>query len=321
MPMIFPWNVDNGGKGNVANSEQEKIQFAIGVFVLINVVVAVSISSLLTDLGIPLILGYSIQVILISIVAVFVLRFVVFKEDERMQEYESGESFVKYYKLRKDAEESYDVKDRKILAYEYENGTCVFIMELKYGSNDTTKERNTKEVLEQIYRTVASHKLELRTIIMPEDFLAGIEARDMMNLTRRARGRKVGSYNLQIVNDVLENTKESNLECLYIMVKTTAIYQKYELDSVLNFIISLFTERRTCFREVNFLDKKKFVDFMRRFYGVEAIDLSMIKAVESDTDTLKKYQEMVSLYQINSEEGKSYTRALPETKKTNVKKL
>lgn len=318
--MIFPWNVDQGNKGGNKSSTGEKIQFGVGIFVVVNIIIAVFMSSFLTGIGIPVWVGILIQLFIVSIIAIFFLRFFVLKEDERMQEYNSGESFVKYYKFRKDSVEEYTSYGRKVLAYEYDNGTCTFIMEMKYGSNDKKKEKNTRDVLEQILKVIYSNRLEVRTIVMPEDFLAGQEAKRMMEVVNKAKGTKIGKYNLKLVDGVLEHTKDSNLESLYIMVKTTAIYQKYELDTVLNSILSLILSSSTCFREVNFLDKDGLVHLMKRFYGVEAIDLSMVKAVESSENTVALYQEMVSLYQINSVEGKSFTKPLPE-KKTNAIKM
>lgn len=317
--MIFPWNVDEGNKGAQKSSAAEKVQFGVGIFVIVNVLVALFMNQILSTVGIPFWFGLLVQFLLISVVGIFVLRFFVFKEDEKMQEYNSGESFVRYYKFRKDSTEEYTTYGRKVLAYEYDNGTCTFVMELKYGSNDKRKENNTKEVLEAILRTVSANKMEIRTIVMPEDFLAGQEARRMMEVVGKAKGTKVGKYNLKLVDGVLEHTRESNLESLYIMVKTTAIYQKYELDTVLNAILSLLMASTTCFREVNFLDKDGLTALMRNFYGVEAIDLSMVKAVESSEDTMALYQDMVTLYQVNSTEGKSFTRPLPEKRTSAIK--
>lgn len=321
---MFPWNVDTsnkgGGSGGIGSST-ERLQFGIGLFVLVNVIIAFNLASVMITLGIPLWLGYLAQFIIVGCIGVFVLRFVILNENEQIREYESGESFIKYYKFRKGAHEEYEINNKKIFAYEYDNGTCAFVMQLKYGANDERRMRATEEALKRLYSTIASNRLELRLLILPEDFLAGNEAKWLMDSTSKSRGTKRGKFNLKLVNTALEVSKESNLECLYIMVRTTAIYQKYELDSILRTCMNIFSSGYTCFREINFLEEDGINRLLRDFYGVEVIDLSAVKAVESTMETISAYQELVQIYRISSAEGKSFTRGKDGSRKTNVKEI
>jgi hypothetical protein len=49
-------------------------------------------------------------------------------------------------------------------------------------------------------------------------------------------------------------------------------------------------EYQTCFRLFGFLEKDEFVEFMKYYYGLEAIDLAMMKVSATTVDSIQIYQ-------------------------------
>ena len=70
---------------------------------------------------------------------VLVFRFLIFDENAKIREVRGfeGDSITKYVKIRKDLDHKIDLKDRKVHAMEFDNGSMAFVVEFKFGYSYT----------------------------------------------------------------------------------------------------------------------------------------------------------------------------------------
>lgn len=125
------------------------------------------------------------------------------------------------------------------------------------------------------------------------DKVSGIEnkklAKSMLNITK----------NLFDMSDLY-----SNIDVLYLMIRTKYGYQRYGLEDVLSKIITLLDNNITAFKSYEALDKKAMLDFLKNFYGLEAIDLSLMRVRDVSPEEVSR--GAVEVYQLVDRDGRVF---------------
>lgn len=302
--MKFPLNVQKSAAraGKVTGGDKVKLSLLLGIalFAGINLFTIPFFSSM----GIPWYIPFSIIGILYGMIFVLVFRFAVFKENDKLAEYEgfSSDSFAKYYGIRNI--DSGETLENKVPIFEFGNGTHVVGLVLRYGSNDDSKAVQTRMALEEIYNIIGKQNLDFSYICSTEDFSKSKEYAEYMRKSRKIKDMKLAKPVIDMAQMAVNIAEESsNVETSTILIRTRSNYQKYELESVLKSIMKVLTDLRTCFRSVEFLSKNSYLELIEDFYELEAIDLSLMRLRGSE-ELDKDYQSLIQVYQLTAKTGK-----------------
>jgi hypothetical protein len=208
-----------------------------------------------------------------------------------------------------DAGETVDGGGVDYPVYEYDNGSMKLVLRFLYGSNSARQEANTYLVLSRILNLLGSHGFEVRVTTSKENFSESVEAREHVAALNRSTDKVLAKTMMDITQAVFdESARTSNVDVLYVTARTKFNYQKLVLGDVVRDIFILLKENRTGFRSVEALYKKYVLEHYKDFYGLEAIDLSLMKVrdiVESEEGIAK----LVEVYQLIDSEGRTYTKS------------
>lgn len=306
---VYPQDVERQSEDTRKVLGNEKAKIVVGLFFLVNVGISFFLIPVFTNMGIPAWVVLLLQFIVVMTILVFVFRIFIFKEDEKIREHEDRltDSFSKYSFLRNiTAGESLKLPDREVPIFEYDNGSYGAFLRLYFGSNDVNKSKSTKAALERIYGILGSHGLEFTVTVSKENFSESPEARHFLSGVSKIEDTLLQKRMLDITNNLFEISEaSSNVDMITIRIKTRLSYQKYDMDNVLSKVTRVLREERTSFRAATFVSRKSLIDFFREFYGLEAIDLTLMRVRDPKLhkDLTNKY---VQVYKLLDENGREF---------------
>ena len=176
--MIFPINVHRRAVNARKLVAQDKTAITVQLFVIANIGCFFLMKFLFgTFLGLGV--GWAIlaQLILFTAIGILIFRYIIFKEDEKIQEYndEQTDSFARYLYVRKDNVTQLSCAEQAITAFEFTNGCLTTTMLFRFGSNNDAKAKSTYEVLNRMYGLISSYNFKFCTDTMPEVFTNSLE--------------------------------------------------------------------------------------------------------------------------------------------------
>lgn len=309
--MIYPLDVYE----RVANRKKlvgaDRSTFFVSLFLMCNFFLFIILHRVIVvTLGLPLAVAIAIQVVIFLVFGIILFRFVIFDEETKAREYtdENSDSFARFMHLRKDTTHEIEIrKNSYINVYEYDNGHVLSTIRFKFGSNDNYKSRDTEKCMNEIFRVLINNGLEFRTIVGPENFKKSKELDAYIESINRIEDKRLSRHLLAMSNEIIDRSyDESNVNLFYLSFKTPSSYQLEDLESTIKHILKIIASNITCFRSVEFLDLNQLIDFYRDFYSVEAIDLSMMRAIELSDLLDENFSQIVKLIALKSEDGKVY---------------
>lgn len=308
--MIFPDNVHKRAMNSKKLLSQDKTALIIQLFFVGNIVCFFLFRFLFTKfLGLSTIWALVAQIVLFLALGIIIFRIAIFREDEKIQEYQDqqGDSFARFLYVRKDNMREISVQGRNAKIFEYTNGCVMATIRFKFGSNDDTKAANTRKVLETIYGVISSYNFIFRTDTMTEPFANSKEYKQHLQQINSITDKEL-SHNLRVISDIALKTAatKSNTDILYLTIYSKIPEDIEAIDGLLNEIIKLILNNVTCFREIMILGVDELLEFYREFYNIEAIDLAMMKAIDLSTNLDNDYSHLMHLYSLQSTDGKSY---------------
>lgn len=293
--MFYPNDVDRITQkaGGVSDSEKNNVFFvAVG---MINFFGIFFIPQFLGNFGISTFFSILIQIALNIAVAIPIFRIFVFKEKERIKEYNSynTDSFAKFFKVGKETSRVVNVSGYgNVDVFEYDNGQHFVCLKLRYGSNDDNKKLLTYDTYKKIINYLASQELEFKIVAMDENFS---DSKELDAYVRKANKSEYKDLTLRILNNIMDGEEYANIITKVIIIKTIKKHQVYELNRILAGLVSMIRVKKTAFRSIEFLNHKQYVEFAREYYGLEAIDLSMFKNMEPNMHELKDFLPYVQV--------------------------
>jgi hypothetical protein len=309
--MIYPMDVNSRSDTSARSTAADIAKLAVFGFLLVCVGVFFGFRWMCSNLiGISVNFAILFEIIFIVVAGSFVFRFLVFKEPEKMSEYkgQATDSFARYIFVRKEVEEKIETQNGTINCFEYSNGNQFVVIQLKYGSNDSRKAEATKQILGKIFHIILENNLEFRTIDSKEDFGVSHECRKYINRLNAIPDKKLGFHLRKVADSTLKKSeRESNITVLTMIINTRSSYQMSDLEFALKRILSLIQSNITAFRNLEFLSKKDYLEFCKEFYGLEAIDLSMMRVIQLSETITEQYNDIVSVYQTISNEDRVFT--------------
>ena len=308
--MIFPLDVYRKVSETRKLVGQDRTAVLIQLFLLINVVCYFVLRFFFNSiLQVSTKWALVAQIFLFFVFGYFYFRFIIFREDEKINEYKNAEndSFARYLQVRKDSETVTEIAKKKVHVFEFANGTATCVLCFKFGSNDDVKASNTFIALDTILGLIADYGFESRVVSAPEDFRKSKEFQNYVDKINSINNRQL-AFTLKEISDAVLQTsyEESNVDCIYVCVRTSTSYQKGELEGVIKAILKTLYETVTAFRSFEFLDMAELLEFYRYFYTVAAIDLAMMRAIDLAADLDDDYNRIVSLHSLVSTDNKRY---------------
>lgn len=307
----FPRDVDKSvtEARTIGAGEKAKIFLITGTVVV--VVIALLITPPMEAIGIPswlTILGLST---LILFGFIYVYRYFIFKEPEKIQEMEEGltDSFSKYCYIRNmDTGEVIKAGNQEVKLYELDNGNLVFYIKFLFGENSDQGTIGSRLAFESIFRILAQYRFEVSATVSDEIFSDSPEYKSLVSMMSNIKDPKLAQAMLRITNQILDMTsKLSSVETVTLRVKTNSTYQRYDIQELMVKIYAALQEYRTNFRKVDVLFQEGLLEYFKDFYCLEDIDLARMKIKNSTIDS-SEFRKYVSVYQLFYDEGPSRTR-------------
>lgn len=323
--MVFPHDVYKRMVNQKRLVGQNKVQLIIILFIVGNVISFFLLNTFVAGyfkngFGVCILL----QLAIMAVTGVLIFRFIIFDENAKKQEYQGYEndSFAKYMNLRKDFMHSYSLAGKDVYAFEYVNGSATCTLELKFGNNSDELASGTRFVYEEILRAIGNYGFESREIIMSEDFKNSVEFKEHVALINSMRDKSLASTIMRINDGIMrECEKNSCVDVVYLMIRTTTNYQKDDLGALIKQIYSLLLSNQHAFRSVTFLNLESLLELYRKFYGVAAIDLSMMKTIELAKELGEEFNHVVELYSLHTISGKTFKVVKDDQFKINVRSV
>lgn len=304
--MIFPLNVQASVTAKSALSEHEKLTIGItGWLFACGIIGWLLISFLLKvipDYAFPI--GIIVLVFLNATLGVYLLRYLL-DEKSVIKEYEAsdGASFSSFFHIYRDTQLTLDNKYGII---EYSDGTFAAIMRFRLGYNTNTFAENTWMYTRDAVRLIISAGYTFKMITMTEDFKSSDTCKFMMDRLKNIKNPELLRVQKEIIKGLIENAeKQSNVPELYVLIYAHTQIQKDDLLSLINRLERHFVVEQTCFRDIKFLNNDEIIEFLRRYYELEVLDMSLLRAQKLSSDMAKT--DSFSVLKLYSESGKVYT--------------
>lgn len=313
--MIFPKDINRRLAEKRKIAGDNAAQLTITIFILGNLIGFFVVDWLITSFfGAGFWLTIVIMLVLNLTVGVFAFRIFIFDESAKIREYQSseGDSFAKFMKMRKDVVRELELPTAKINAYEFTNGSMAFTMQLKFGSNDNVKAQSTAMVFQELFRIAHMYNFETRVLIGSENFGRSKEYEAYAESVNRVPSKILRNALVLMTDAVMaEHERKGNASCVYFTVRSMVGYQRADLEDVIKSFLKTLNENLTAFREIRFLNNEEMLDLFVEFYGIGAIDLSTVQAIELSKNLDDSFSRMLSIHSLTDENGDIYKAENP----------
>lgn len=318
--MIFPIDINKKirDKSKATAGDNQKYLIVFGFFML-NLVGFFVIGWVLT-----LAFGYNgfwaVIIIMLALnltVGIGVFRFVIFDENEKIREHKEydDDSFARYMHVRKDLNHNVTVGKMSVPVVEFDNGSAAIVVEIKFGSNDDSRAKATEEVLGNMASLAGAFSMEFRGCVSSEDILKSAEYENYVSQINSVEDVVLRNCMVEMTNAITEASRETcNANCIRITVRTLSAFQRSDIEAIVKNYCSLLATKGTAIRSARFLGIEEIKSFFCEFYGIGAIDVSMMKAVALSKEADAAYGKMVSVFSLEDKDGRTYRAVGTENK-------
>lgn len=281
--MIYPDNVYQKLTDSRKLIGNERALVAVYLLIGVNVILFIVLRAVCSMLELGTLVRVLTQVILDVIIFIFVFRFFIFNEQERLAEQEEStqDSFARFLNVRRDSEFTSEVLGKEVHGFEYTNGCSAAILEFKYGANDNRRANACAILLDRLLTKVETEGFSIRFITMPEKFENSREFQRYTEQINAVRDTSLSAVLREMADEALRvSQKGSKVDSLFALIQTNAPYRKEDLLNLVAGFINEWEEMISGFRSVSSLNISAVFELFRDFSTVEAIDLSMTKALD-----------------------------------------
>lgn len=318
---FYPNDVDKITQKAGTVSDNEKVTTFLALFFMANVGLFMILPRIVTKMGGNVIIAFIVQLLLNLVFGTTIFRFFIFKENDRIKEYKSynQDAFSKYFKIGKEPVMQIDVEGYgpvDVFGFT-DNGMYLVALHLRYGSNNNVKDKKTKEALQEMFKVLCRANLGYTIVYSDEVFRESVEFKNYMRKINK------GVYKdnmLRIFNYALETSGRSSVTATTILISTLRKHQIYELNTTLANLLNLANSNFNAFRSAEFLTFNQFIEFARDYYGLEVIDLSMIKSLDGAKYMISDYIDRVKVYKIKTNRSRYKNSKVVDEKIVTVSK-
>lgn len=307
--MIFPYNVDRELRNSSKLDANSKTQVIVS-FTIIGLIVSYFVTKYLvvTLAGASIGLARLAHFILCLAVSFLIFRFVIFNEEEKLEEYNNkdNDSLYKFLDLRKESHTNISFNRVEIPVMEMKDGSFLCTISLKFGENTKETAVQTKDALSEILDSIVGNGLSYKVVVSREKFEDSIESQNYMTMINSIENKVYSAHLIRIYSEMLEYTKiNSNVNVINILINASNASSKVEFPRIINSLKISVKEYNSGIREFKVLNSEEYFELLKDFNGVEALDFSMIKAIDSiieeDEDEPNEY--LVGLHRIKFSDG------------------
>lgn len=295
--MIFPHNIE----GYLSSNKKVKAKDKIGVFLFVlggvDVYIYYTFASFLkVEYNIPRFIVALILLVLNIIIIVLVFRFFVVKEEEQMKEFENSkdDSLAKYYRIR---EKEIPVLIDGVEVHENIDGNLFVCLQIFYGPNDEEKSEGTYKFFARLFNLLVGNCVDFRLYISREIFSQSEECKRFMSYKGNSQFPELSRAMMTIKDDILDFTETfGQLYSTYVLIRLTPIEAR-SIGGLKSQIEDLLNGQRSSIRNIEFLDKRRFRNFIRDYYNIEALDLSSLRNPNVAQKIMRMYGRDVFMYE------------------------
>lgn len=283
--LIFPLDVNKRVVNKSKLVGENKVQFYVTIFIVFAFALFLALNFIFTKmLGLSFIWVIVCELVICLFVFGFLIHYVIFDAPSKELAYEGFESdsFTRYLALRKDFNSQVTLGMNKAYFFEYMDGSNVCTIAFRFGDNDKYHSEQTRLFWESVIHEISNYSFESRVIVDSEDYEQTAEFKQHMRYLNGHDNNTLRKINILISKQLVEYAKSlSNVDIVYLTIRTKSAYQKDDFIALLKVIVQLYSRFNTAIRGMTFLDFDSLIDFYMNFYGMEAIDLSLMKAMDT----------------------------------------
>lgn len=307
---IYPEEIDvkvqNAGK----TSTEDKFRMFFAILLIANLVGLFTLPSILKGIGGGILLTIIILIIANIFVFVTIGRFGVFDEKARLKEYKSysDDSLGRFYKIRDENVKEITLYDEEVVKlYGFDDGTFMSCLCLRFGYNGEENMDYTFESLVKIFRSLSFSDIEFRTLVSRESFVETVEYKDYVDKLNNAEDKKLAAFQMRVLDVATKiSEKESNVAVIHLVLRFSSC-QAYEAAQTLYEIKNLARDTMNGFRSATYINFKTYVNVVRKYYGLEVVDLAMLKVAEPTEDELYEILQAVKVSKVNADNGSVFS--------------
>ena len=280
--LIFPINVHESLRASGGFKPGEKAGVILSLWVFFNVVLAWVVASFLRTIT-PQYYGwitFALIVILQLTVGVYILMWITDSSGITVES-SNDTSFANYFRIYKNSEiilnDSYSV-------LEYDDGSYGLFLQCRMGYNTDMKSKATWNANREIASLLLNYGMSYNIVYANEQFKSSKDCEALLNQLTRIEYGKLFEAQRDILQNLLDiSEQQSNVQCFTVIIYASTQIQKDSLPSLIKKIETTFVTNDTCYRECKFLSGNEMLEFLQYYYGLEVLDMGMLRAVSSRT--------------------------------------
>lgn len=326
--IVYPIKVYDATVDRSKETREQATQSAILLLGLGSLLLFLFLNSIFkATFGISSFWSFLIVLIIVSVIGTYIFRFVIFKEDAKYEEFtrEDTDNLGRFYEILNGIEDNLKIGNIHVPVHKFSNGQYMCCIKLRHGSSNAVKRVATREFMEDLGSILCKYKLTYKQLIMGEEYEETPEYEEYINAINNMENKELQKHLINIARYTINKSNMMSLvDCTYIIIYAKNSYQKYTLATALADIIQLYQKTKTVYRDMDFLAQDKFIQVTKKYYGVDVIDLSTIRATTPNRTILMQYGDLVGTVSVDTVDGRTiqYKQVLQDYLKiTNVKDL
>lgn len=278
--LIFPINVHESLQASSGLQKSEKFGIAISFWVFGCAVLAWFLAAWLRTV-IPnyyVVAVIFIELLLQLTVGVYLLRFLLDERSIFAEMDDSDKSFANYFSIYKEVRAA-DNGKYPFDILEFDDGSYGVFVECRLGFNTQSRSENTYLANKTIVELLDKMHLSRKVYYMNESFASSSSAQELRDILSNIADPKLFTVYRDIVQNYLKIAEnESNVLCVTYLIYASTRIEKDELVSSMNQVFLALEKDETAFIQVSALRYEEIVEFLRRYYRIEVLDMGVIRA-------------------------------------------
>ncbi|WP_394863454.1 hypothetical protein [Paraclostridium bifermentans] len=304
---IYPEEIDAKLQNVGKTSTEDKVKLFFCVLGIANFVGIFTLPSLLAGIGINTFFAILVQLFLNLFLLLTIGRFLVFDEKTKLKEYNSysDDSLGRYYKIRDENSKEIELANGDtVTLIGYDDGTYMCCLRLRYGSNGEDKMDQTFYAFTEMNKALEKAKVEFKQLTSKENFIETDEYAKYVNKLNSIEYAGLSSYMMRIMDTAVKfSEQKSNVAVTHYIIRFKE-YQTYEAAQVLHKLINIAEDKMNGFRSVRYITFKEYINLVREYYGLEVVDLAMLKIAEPTAEELRDILNTILVGDITTVDGK-----------------
>lgn len=306
---IYPEDIDVKLQNIGKTSTEDKMKLFFFVLGLANAIGVFTIPPLLRGIGINMFFSILIQIIVNGFIFLTIGRFLVFDEKAKLKEYNSysDDSLGRYYKIREENTKEVTLNNGdtvKLLGYD--DGSYLCALRIRYGSNGNDKIDYTFSAFKEMFLLLGKNKIECKDLTSKENFRETEECEKYLKKLNNIEDNRLSAHMMQIMDTALTIAEqESNVAVTHILMRFKD-YQSYDAGNILSRLLDIADNKRNGFRSVKFVDFREVINLVREYYGLEVVDLAMLKIAEPTAEELQDILRIIQVGYVSTSDGKVF---------------